>query len=148
MTSTILYSPSNQQLEELSKENPEVYANLKTKMLAELGKHCFTHIEHRISSRSSQIYSKLADEVEAKLFKKSGGSYNYSYEFEDGIKKKITEKIETHLADTIDKEYTDYLNSPEFKALLKSELKKRAGNEIVRTLDQEIGVQAQKFIKV
>lgn len=144
-TNTILFTPTNEQLVEMAKENPEFHQEVKQKIIASVSESCTKYVKGRLQSRLEQVYNTYLSQVEKKMFRTSSVNYSTVYSFDEKTEKSLTAALENKFAEELEKEFNEYLESPKFKETLKKELERRVIAAAAKSLEEQIQVEAKKL---
>lgn len=145
MKSTILFTPTNEQLVEIAKEHPELNAQIKSDVLTELKKSAVKFTQSRLQNKTNSIYENLYSSVEKNLFVSEDSWNRKPAAFSKELEKEFTQKIEQKLSEELNNEFENLFNSSEFKELIKTRVKERMLNLVLKNLDNQIQDEAKKL---
>lgn len=145
MKSTILFTPTSEQLVEIAKEHPELNAQIKNDVLMELKKSAVKFTQSRLQSKTNSIYEKLYSTVEKKFFVSEDSWNRKPAAFSPDLEKEFTKKIEKKLSEELSIEFENLFNSNDFKALLKARVRDRMLSLVLTNLDAQIQAEAKKL---
>lgn len=144
---TSLYlTPSNEQLIQIAKENPEFHAEIKESIFKEMKESAIKTTRHRIESYKNTLYDKLYTEVEKRTFEASNYWKDKSAKFSDSLNKELTSEIEIKLNEIFITEMKEYLESREFQIGLKNKIREKIMTTVLQSLDDQIQEEAKKLI--
>jgi C-terminal processing protease CtpA/Prc len=144
MKNTILLSPSNEQLLQIAKENPELNAQIRSDIVAELKKNGIKYVQRRLQQQANDMFANLFKTLEKKYFKQD--SWGRAVSFAPDIEKEMSAKIEAKLKGVLDEELDNYLNSSAFDSLLRTHLQQQLLQSVIKNLDAQIQTEAKKLL--
>lgn len=140
---TILFTPSNEQLVEIAKEYPDLNKRIKDSIIKDLHERTVKFLHTKIANQSTDYFNKLYQTIESKYFTKGYGRHELSVE----LQKKFSDLINNKLEAEIEAEIILNLNSQEFKDKLQNRIKHSMLAAMTKELDAKIEIQAKKLIK-
>lgn len=143
MPNTILYTPTNEQILEIARENPDLNKQIKEDVLVELKNNALKYTQKKLQYQADTAYENLFNEVQKKFF--NAGSYN-SGKFSASLEAQFTQKIEESISNELNKEFESYLESDEFLRLVKSKVKEKILSVVLKDLDNKILEETKKLI--
>lgn len=143
MPNTILYTPTNEQILEIARENPDLNKQIKEDVLVELKNSALKYTQKKLQYQADTAYENLFNEVQKKFF--NAGSYN-SGKFSASLEAQFTQKIEESISNELNKEFESYLESDEFLRLVKSKVKEKILSVVLKDLDNKILEETKKLI--
>lgn len=143
---TLLFSPSQEQLEKIAQQDPELFSELTYKVKQEFESQAIKYAKSRLESQYDSAFRDAFKAVEKKFFVKKDG-YSSSVKFTPELEKMLSQQIEEKLLVQINKELEEYLESDNFKASVRSRIRTNLLSALTKQLDADIQVEADKFIK-
>lgn len=143
---TLLFSPTQEQIEKIAQQDPELFSELTYKVKQELESQAIKYAKSRLGSQYDSAFREAFKAVEKKFFVKKDG-YSSNVKFTPELEKKLSEQIEEKLIIQINKELEEYLESDNFKASVRSRIRTNLLAALTKQLDADIQIEADKFIK-
>lgn len=140
---TILYTPTTEQIKEIAKDNPDLLEQINGKIITSLKEEATKYITRNLNSTASEAYHNVYRRVERKFFEG-----NYPRRFTPEMEKSIETSIQSHLEEEMKKELDTYLQSPEFQRDMRSRIRVRMLDLVMKALDADIQAEAKKLTTI
>ena len=145
MNSTILFTPSNEQLIEIANQDPELHSKIKNDIVKELQVTATKYVSSRIKSKAEKTYQNIYKNVEKKLFSSVDHWVKSPATFNSDIEKDFFNQIEKRLKADLQKEFELTFESQDFKNTLKIKIKEKLLTAVLKNLDDKIQAEAKKL---
>ena len=130
----------------IAKDHPELNQEIKESVLKELKQNAYKFVQSRLQNRTNTMFETLYTEVEKKYFKAGDSWRGTPSSFGDEIKNKFIKEIDEHLNSELEKEFSQYIESEQFKGTLKIKIQERILNLALKNLDGQIAEEAKKLV--
>jgi hypothetical protein len=144
MPNTILFTPTNEQLVQISKDHPELNESITKSVLEELKIAGIKYTQKKLQHQAINMYENLYNEVQKKFF--TGSSWSSNARFSLQVEKQFTEQMEQHIATALNNEFEEYLTSKEFQNLLKVKIREKILSSVLKGLEAEILEETKKLM--
>lgn len=142
---TIFFTPTNEQLIQIAKENPQLNEQIKESILEELKKNALKYTKNRVESNASSMFNQLYSRVESKYYVAGDSWRGTPSSFSKTVEAQLTEKIESKINEQLQTEFASYVESAEFNTLVKAKVKERLLTAVLNSLDEQIQKEAKKL---